>query len=250
MTKNKSAPVCLITGGSSGIGLATAKRFFNAGYQIAICGRDVDRLDMAQREILATTMSTAGECWTWVADLNDVQQAKMFGQRAIEHFGQVDVLVNNAASAPLGAFEDVLADTFETAINTNIRSVFYLTQSIWREMKRRAVADQNFGTAGSGVVVNISSMAAVDPFPGFSLYGACKSWLELLTLALAAEGGEVGLRICAVRPGAVETPLLRGLFPDYPADQCASPEKIAETVWSCVHEPLKYPSGQSFPVSA
>ena len=225
-------------------------RFSAEGYRVAICGRDIDRLEAARREILATATSASGECWTSVVDLNDVEQARKFGQQALEHFGQVDVLVNNAATAPLGALEEISADTFETAINTNIRSVFYLTQLIWGQLKRRAVADHDTGTEGRGVVVNISSMAAVDPFPGFSLYGACKSWLELLTLALAAEGDELGLRICAVRPGAVETPLLRGLFPDYPADQCVSPERIAETVWGCVNEPKKFPSGQSFPVTA
>ena len=150
--------------------------------------------------------------------MNDVEQAKQFGEQVLEHFGHVDVLVNNAATAPLSPFEDISAETFESSINTNIRSVFYLTQLIWKHLKQRAQA--NPLEQGRGVVVNISSLAAVDPFPGFSLYGSCKAWLDLITLALAAEGKEFGLRVCSIRPGAVETPMLRGLFPDYPAEQC------------------------------
>ena len=148
---------------------------------------------------------------------------------------------------PLNTFEEISAETFESAINTNIRSVFYLTQLIWKQMKDRA---QNAPLEqGRGVVVNISSLAAVDPFPGFSLYGSCKAWLDLITFALASEGKEFGLRVCSVRPGAVETPMLRGLFPDYPAEQCVEPEEIAAAVWGCVSDPSQYPSGAAFAVT-
>ena len=103
--------------------------------------------------------------------------------------------------------------------------------------------------SGGGTIVNISSLSAVDPFPGFSLYGASKAWMDLMTLALAAEGEEHKVRVCSIRPGAVETPLLRGLFPDFPADQCVSPQQVAKMVLGCVQEPQKYPSGKFFPVT-
>ena len=102
---------------------------------------------------------------------------------------------------------------------------------------------------GSEMCIRDSSMSAIDPFPGFSLYGASKAWMDLLTQSLAAEGEPHGIRICSIRPGAVETPLLRGLFPDFPADQCVPPEAIAETVLGCVEDPQKFPSGQFFPVT-
>ena len=114
-----------------------------------------------------------------------------------------------------------------------------MTQVAWKWMMRQ----------GRGVVVNISSLAAVDPFPGFSLYGASKAWLDLLTVALAAEGAEHGIRVYSIRPGAVETPLLRNLFPDFPADQCVSPHDVARQVWKCVDLPEKFASGSAFDVS-
>ena len=67
-----------------------------------------------------------------------------------------------------------------------------------------------------GTIVNISSMAAVDPFPGFSVYGATKAWVELFTKAIAEEGRADGILAFSLRLGAVETPMLRGLFPDFP----------------------------------
>ena len=248
VTENRK-PVCLITGGSSGIGLATAVRFAGQGYQLAICGRREAALRIAEQAIRLAGTTHGIECFSCVTDLNDVEQAKQFAQQSLNKFGRIDVLVNNAAAAPLAPFEEISAESFECAINTNIRSLFYLTQIVWAEMKRRATESEAPCDRERGVVVNVSSLAAVDPFPGFSLYGACKSWLDLLTIALAIEGREMGLRVCSIRPGAVETPLLRRLFPDFPADQCVPPEAIAEAVWACVDRPVDFPTGQAFPIS-
>jgi NAD(P)-dependent dehydrogenase (short-subunit alcohol dehydrogenase family) len=230
-------PVCLITGGSSGIGLATAQLFAGHGYDLSICGRRETKL--AEAKDLIQSADSSAQCLTTPADLNDVQQARNVAENTIKTFGRVDVLVNNAASSPLAPFEEISGEVFESAINTNIRSLFYLTQIVWANMKQQ----------GRGVVVNISSLSAVDPFPGFSLYGACKAWLDLLTHALAAEGKEAGLRVCSVRPGAVETPMLRGLFPDFPPGQCVQPADVANVVWQSVNDAEMYPSGQAFPVT-
>jgi NAD(P)-dependent dehydrogenase (short-subunit alcohol dehydrogenase family) len=236
-----SRPVCLITGGSSGIGLATARIFAANGYDLTICGRREEKLTESRQLILAASRPTDREpdCLTVVADLCDVEQANGVARQTIERFGRIDVLVNNAANAPLAPFEEISADVFESTINTNIRSLFYLTQLVWRQMQGQ----------GRGTIVNISSLSAVDPFPGFSLYGACKAWLDVLTLALAGEGKPAGLRVCSVRPGAVETPMLRGLFPNFPEDHCVQPEEIANVVWGCVSDPEAYPSGEAFPVT-
>ena len=239
--KKNKRPTCVVTGGSSGIGLATAKTFARRGYNIAFCGRNVEKLSAASDQILKSFEGEdeSIEALSVEIDLTDVEQAKSFTPIVLERFGRIDVLVNNASMAPLSNFEEIDAETFEATINIAIRSLFYLTQDVWKQMKAQ----------GAGTVVNISSLSAVDPFPGFSLYGACKAWLDLMTHALAGEGSELGLRVCSVRPGAVETPMLRGLFPDFPAQQCVQPEDIADVVWGCVSDPEKYPSGQAFPVT-
>lgn len=251
-----SRPVCMISGGSSGIGLATALKFAEQGYRIAICGRRERPLADAAERIVE--IGGSPDCvFTLAVDFGDPDQAKQFGGKVLEHWGRIDVLVNNAAAAPLAPFEEITATDFESTVNINVRSLFYLTQLVWGSMKRQAAEsvahrqethiDSN--PKGTSVVVNISSMAAVDPFAGFSVYGASKAWLDLLTQALAAEGQPLGLRVYSIRPGAVETPLLRSLFPDFPAEECTAPEAVAELVWNCVSQPKKYSSGKAFLVN-
>ncbi len=157
----------------------------------------------------------------------------------VQKLKRVDVLVNNAAMAPLGPFAEITEQTLDQTITINVRSVFRLSQLVWGTMKSQ----------GGGTIVNISSLAAVDPFPGFSLYGSTKAWIDLLTVALAAEGREWGIRVCSVRPGAVETPMLRRLFPDFPAEDCVSPQDVANQIWACVNQPDQHPSGQHFTVT-
>ncbi len=239
--QNSNRPSCLITGGSSGIGLATAKLFASEGYDVSICGRDLAKLVAAREQITAAAENASQivECMATQVDLSDVDQARAYVSETMREFGGVDVLVNNASIAPLATFETISPDVFEAMINVSIRSLFYMTQMVWAEMREK----------GSGVVVNISSLSAVDPFPGLGLYGACKAWMDMITHSLAAEGKDLGLRICSIRPGAVETPLLRSLFPDFPEDQCVQPEDIANAVWGCVDNPGNYPSGGFFPVT-
>ena len=97
----------------------------------------------------------------------------------------------------------------------------------------------------SGVIVNISSVASVDPFPGFSIYGACKAWVNLFTKALAAEGKPLGIRAYAIAPGAVETSMLRSAFPDFPADHTLRPDDIAAAIEAVCDDRLAHSSGQT-----
>ena len=212
---------------------------------MAICGRDQSKLAAAEKTINLAS-AEAGfsiKAFSRSIDLADVEQTKSFATTILEEFGQVDVLVNNAAIAPNAEIENMSDESFESTTDVNIRSVFYLTREVWKAMK------SGLKGAASPTVVNVSSLAAVDPFPGFSVYGASKAWIELFSQSLAAEGESHGIRVCSVRPGAVETPLLRGLFPDYPAEQCVSPEAVAEVIWGCVADPQRYPSGGHFPVT-
>ena len=229
--------VCVISGGSSGVGLATAIRFANQGGRVVVCGRDENRLQAAAQQIAAG--SSEDHVLTVVADLSSSAEADRFVQSAMDRFSRVDVLVNNAAMAPLAPIDEMTDDTIDACIDLNIRGVYYATRAAWRVMKEQ----------GSGIVVNVSSQAAVDPFPGFSLYGSTKAWIELFTVALANEGRDFGIRSYGVRPGAIETPMLRGLFADFPAEQCVSPDDVAAAIETVCGPGLLYSSGQIIKVS-
>ena len=219
MNSNSSnTPTCLVTGGTSGIGRETVRLFSQHGYRIATCGRNAGRLEEVKQELDDGNLVVN-------VDLSQVEQARKFAERVIAEFGRIDVLVNNAATSPLSPFEKLTSEVFEETLNTNIRSPFYLSQIVWRKMQEQ----------GSGVVVNISSLAAVDPFPGFNIYGASKAWLDLITTALKGEGQEHSIRAYSIRAGAVETPMLRRAFPDFPADQCVSTSDIANKILACVN---------------
>lgn len=260
----------LITGGTSGIGLATGIHFAKQGHDVLVCGRDQRRLQEANSHLKKAAQSyrlnlstqspetlsevTAGEATSSKAvggsqpvdsitaavacDLAQPLQCAELATLAIQKLGRVDVLVNNAAMAPMCPFEDTAQDEFEKVIAVNLRAAWVLTQRIWSTMTARR----------SGVVINISSMAAIDPFTGFSLYGASKGWCETWTKALADEGLRKGIHVYSVRPGAVETPLLRRLMPDFPAEKCVSPEEVAETIFELATTE-NHPSGSIITVS-
>ncbi len=229
--------VCVITGGTSGVGLATALRFAKQGSRLAICGRQPQRLDQARQQLVA--LLGADRVLAVSADMTQAEQAEGFVNQAQERFGRIDLLVNNAALAPLAPLDEMTDSDIDACIDVNIRGTYYASRAAWRVMKIQ----------GSGIIVNISSQAAVDPFPGFSLYGASKAWMELFTLALANEGREHQIRSYCIRPGAIETPMLRGLFADFPEEQCVSPMAIADTIATVCGPGLEFSSGQVIKVS-
>jgi len=225
------ARTSVITGASRGIGLATALRFARAGGRVVAVARGEPDLKQAANQI----RDAGGECEYIVADVGTPTGARRAIHVAVASFGRVDVLVNNVGYAPLSPIEQMNDEHFEAALAANIAGVFYATRAVWPIMRKQ----------GEGVVVSISSLASVDPFPGFAVYGACKAWVNLFTKAMADEGRPLGIRVFAVAPGAVETNMLRQNFPDVPASQTLDPDDVAELVEAVCDERMHYASGQT-----
>lgn len=232
----ESQRACLITGGSSGIGLSAARRFAREGWHVLICGRDAARLEAAADEI--RTDSVGQTVVTQSVDVADTGSVKRLFECAARELGRLDLLVNNAGVAPNVPAAQMSDEQFDRVLATNIKGVFNCVRAAWPMMQ----------AAGGGIIVNISSQAATDPFAGFSVYGGSKAFVDLFTKVVAEEGKPHNIAVFSLRPGAVDTPLLRGLFPDFPADQAVTPDEVAGVIWQLVDPAMRFSAGDPISV--
>lgn len=226
-----NSPVTLITGASSGIGLELAKTLADAGHRLALVARSPDRLDGAKQTLIERGVAEDSIA-TIQTDMSDSSQADALVGRAVDAFGRVDCLVNNAGAAPLEPISKHDVPLIRGCFATNTTGPAIAIASLWRHFIKRGAPD-----AGERrVIVNVSSIASVDPFPGFFAYAASKAAVEMLARSCANEGKELGVHAFAVAPGAVETPLLRGIFNEntLPASQTLAPADVASLIADCV----------------
>lgn len=226
-----SAPVCIITGASRGIGLATALRFAATRHDIVAAARNPDELSHARQRIESAGVA----CEAVELDLAEHGAGHELIRCAVRRFGRADVLINNAGCVAMAPIEEIGGSQYEQLMALNCGAVFRTTQAVWPIMRRQ----------GGGVIVNLSSVAAVDPFAGLSVYGATKAWVSLFSKAMADEGKSAGIRVFAVAPGAVETTMLRSVAPQVPADACLSPDEVASVIESVCDARMTRCSGET-----
>jgi len=222
---NLNGKVALVTGGSSGIGLATARRFIEEGARVVITSRSEDALDAAVAQLGKRATGIRGD----VANLDDLD--RLYAQ-VEDQFGRVDVLFANAGIAPFVPFEAVTESHFDTLFNINVRGLFFTVQ------KALPLLGQ-----GASVILN-ASVVAQSGIPKTSIYSATKAAVRSLGRTLAAELSPRGIRVNVVSPGLIESPLWGKLglnqeevdaFGAYvvqqtPLGRPGKPEEIAATV--------------------
>ena len=215
-------PVALVTGASSGIGRETALGLARLGYTLVLAARGGERLDAVGEEAAALGAADVMLRSTDVGLLADVETLI---DVALEAFDRIDVLVNNAGVAPLTPLGEYDAEAIERVYFVNAIGPAVAINRAWPAMVR----------ADGGRIVNVSTIGTKDPFPGFFAYAAAKSALNSMTRSIALEGEKHGIKAFTVAPGAVETPMLRALFPTaaLPPEATLSPAEVASVIVEC-----------------
>ncbi|GAB2955328.1 SDR family oxidoreductase [Hymenobacter coalescens] len=216
--KNK---VAIVTGGSGGIGLAIAQRLATEGARVVLIGQDTDKLEEAAA---ATRQAGAPEAWARVCDVADEAQVEATVAETLQRFGRLDVIVNNAGRMDFKPLEELSGADWLGTLNVDLLGAFYFIKQGFRHLPP------------GGSIVNVSSIHAVVTSPLVAPYAAAKAALNSLTRSAALEGKAKGLRINAVLPGAIDTPMLwenpnvkSGAEPLDPAD-VGRPDDVAAAV--------------------
>lgn len=178
----------LVTGAATGLGRQVATQLVAAGCRVAILGRTVVSLQQVADELGAATFPV-------VADVVDPDQVRQAFAAVDSHFGDIDILINNAATYFPFRIEDASDQHRQTIINTNLLGPAYCMREAVPRMKRR----------GGGDIINVSSESTRNPFPFLTVYAASKGGLETLSQGLRTELKEYGIRVAVLRTGTLIT---------------------------------------------
>jgi NADP-dependent 3-hydroxy acid dehydrogenase YdfG len=193
MTQPLQGKVCVVTGASSGIGEATARRLSEAGAAVAVGARRADRLEALAGEI----ESNGGRALAVPSDIADESQAKALVERAARELGRLDVLVNNAGLMLLGPIEGADTSEWRRMIDVNVLGLLYCTHAALPIMREQ----------GSGHIVNVSSVAGRMARAGVGVYNATKWAVGGFSEALRQEALHSNVRVTLIEPGMVTTEL-------------------------------------------
>jgi 3-oxoacyl-[acyl-carrier protein] reductase len=213
--------VALVTGGSRGIGYAIAASLAARGAAVAITGRTAGDLERA-REALGDGVLAVQ------ADVRDAADASRAVDLAVQHFGGLDVLVNNAGIGLFGHVAEMSLEDWRAVFDTNLHGVFYACRAALPHLRRR----------GGGWVVNISSLAGSNPFGGGAAYCASKAGLNAFSEALMQEVRHEGIRVSCIAPGSVATGF-SGRGDQGTADWKVQPDDVAQVVLDLLLMPAR-----------
>lgn len=238
--KIMSKKVCVITGGTRGIGFAACQAFINAGYQVVLYGSREETVNKALAEL--NSESAEGK---WTSLIDEEAIAADFKEIKEKH-GSIDVLINNAGISEATPFDGYTKDLFVKVMNLNVIAPYVCSHAAAAIMKEQ----------GHGVILNTSSMVSKYGQPSGVAYPTSKYAINGMTISLARELGKFGIRVNAVAPGITMTDMVRAL-PDQviqpminniPARRIGEPEDIANAFLFLASDEASYITGAVLPV--
>jgi NAD(P)-dependent dehydrogenase (short-subunit alcohol dehydrogenase family) len=233
MTDEFRGKVAVVTGGGAGIGLAAAEKLAREGASVVICSDREDQTQQAAGGLREEDLEVRGI----VGNVTSSTDMKGLVDFAAESYGGVDVLVNSAGVQRYGTVTETEEDVWDEVLDVNLKGIYLAARIAIPEMRRR----------GGGAIVNVSSVQAIASQAGVAAYTASKGGINALTRAMAVDHAVENIRVNAVCPGSVDTPMLRwaaDLFKDentveatvedwgrmHPVGRVARPEEVAEVI--------------------
>jgi NAD(P)-dependent dehydrogenase (short-subunit alcohol dehydrogenase family) len=205
----------IVTGAAQGIGRACALALAEAGAAVAVAD-----IDAAQGEAVAAEIrSGGGRALFLPVDVRSMAEMRRMAEATVEAFGRIDVLVNNAARAIPGVVDEIEEEDWDAVISTNLSSVWRGMRCVVPQMRRQ----------GRGAIVNMSSVQSLTGFHGWAAYAAAKGGINALTQQAALDLAPHGIRVNAVAPGTIMTPMNERIFREAP-----DPQALIDR-WNAVH---------------
>ncbi len=194
MTDSLKDKVAIITGASSGIGEATARRLAESGARVVLAARRVERLEALAADI----EHHQGTALVAPTDVTDERSVQRLARTALDAFGRIDILINNAGIMPLSPISKLRVEEWDRMIDVNIKGVLYCVAATLPTMLEQ----------GSGHIINVSSVAGRRPFPSGTVYSATKFAVRAISQGLRLELSPIkGIRVTDIEPGVVATEL-------------------------------------------
>ncbi len=231
--------VVAISGGTSGIGEAVALGFAREGAKVAVCGRKLEKIAALDEKFKAEGF----ELTAIQADISKPEDNFRFVDEVVAKLGRIDVLINNAGVNSRKPFEEYTPEDFQSVVNTDLGSVLYGCQAAAKYMKKQ----------GGGCIINTSSFTASIPTCGIAIYSATKAGVEQFTRVFAVELAKDKIRVNAVEPGYVVTPLTQSnvdknfnqLVSAIPMKRLSVPEDLVPTyLYLASEEMSSYVTGE------
>jgi NAD(P)-dependent dehydrogenase (short-subunit alcohol dehydrogenase family) len=240
--------VALLTGAARGIGRGIALKFAREGAKVGV----LDLNEQASQMVVEEVEAAGGEAVALTANITRVEEVEQAVHRLNEAFGSVSVLVNNAAVMPTGRLHETSPDDFDRCVQVNLRGTYLVCRAVIPDML----------ALGQGSIIHMASITGILGLPGLAIYSATKGALIALTRAMSTDYAPLGIRVNAVSPGTIDSPMLHNFIaeqsnPEYvrrafdemhPIGRVGTIEEVANVFLFLASDEASYVTGANYAV--